>query len=418
MRHPGLSTSYGRWADIMQALGGRTLRKKRADYGFMICVGVLLLLGLIILYSISPILSHKILGDVSRNYFLYNQLLHVGLGLVGFVFASNFYYKRWQGLLKPILIITGLSLLLLMIPALSLTKNGATRWVELGPVSFQPAELMKFSLVLLLAGWFAKLNPEEMKNNAKTLWPMTALLGVIALFVLFLQKDMGTMLVLAGIGVGVFYGAGVSLRQLGILLGIGIGMGVASILVFPHRLERVVTYLTPSQATEEQSYHLNQALIAIGSGGLFGLGIGKSVQVYGYLPEAANDSIFAIIGETFGLVGCAVILAIFGVLIYRGLRIARGAPDRYGQLLVLGIMLWLTAQTAINIAAMIGLVPLTGIPLPFLSYGGTSLVMLMTAMGIVVNVSKYAERRVDEGSTERRRDRRTYNAYPSYSGRP
>jgi len=397
---------------------GRSVRKKRADYGFMITVGVLLLLGLVILYSISPILSHKLLGDVNRNYFLYNQLLHVSLGLTGFIFASNFYYQKWQKLIKPAIVLTGLSLLLLMIPALSLTKNGATRWVELGPVSFQPAELMKFGLVLLLAGWFSKLSSDELKDNSKTLWPITALLGIVAAFVLFLQKDMGTMLVLAGIGVGMFYGSGVSLRQLGTLIGIGVGMGVVSILLFPHRIERVLTFLNPSTAGEAEGYHLNQALIAIGSGGLFGLGIGKSVQVYGYLPEAANDSIFAIIGETFGLVGCVVIMAMFSYLIWRGLKIAMGAPDRYAQLLVLGIMLWLSFQTIINIAAMIGLVPLTGIPMPFLSYGGTSLVMLMTAMGIVVNVSKYSERSVHANSRIGRRDGRTYNANPSYSRRP
>lgn len=390
-------------------------RRQRPDYIFIVSFVILLLLGLVIIYSISPILSHKMLGSVNRNYFLYNQLLHIGLGLGGFLFAANFHYSRWQKLLKPMIIVTGLSLLLLMIPGMSLSKNGATRWVDLGPISFQPAELMKLTLILLVAGWLSQLDREKMRDYAISLWPMLGLLGVVAALVLFLQKDMGTALIIAASLVAMYYAAGASARQMAIIGGSGVAAGLVGILMFPHRLERVFTFFNPSQGSlAGQGYHLNQALIAIGSGGLFGLGIGKSVQVYGYLPEAANDSIFAIVGETFGLVGCLLIMGVFGALIYRGLRITLGAETRYGQLLGLGIMMWVSTQALLNIAAMIGLVPLTGIPLPFLSYGGTSLVLLMVAAGIMVNLSRSAKRGTNEDSTFGRRDRRSYNANPSY----
>ena len=392
----------------------RQRRRHRPDYAFIIAMGILLLVGLVIIYSISPVLSHKILGDVGRNFFLYNQLSHLAVGLAGFFFASQWHYGRWQKLIPILVVLSGLMLLLLMIPGLSLTKNGATRWLDLGPLSFQPAELLKFTSIILMASWFGNLGAEQLRQRAKTLMPTLGLLGVLSIFVLFAQKDLGTMLVLAIIIVGMFFASGVSLRQLGVLLGRGSGVGVASIILFPHRLARITTFLNPNQGIDAQSYHLNQALIAIGSGGLWGLGVGKSVQVYGYLPEAANDSIFAIAGETFGLIGGIIILSLFGYLIYRGFRIALGAPTRYGQLLGLGIMLWVSSQMLINVTAMIGLIPLTGIPLPFLSYGGTSLVMLMVGMGIMVNISKYTERGSYANSAIRRRDGGAYNPNPSY----
>lgn len=394
-------------------------RRSRPDYLFIICLGVLLLLGLIIIYSISPILSHKLLGNVNRNYFLYNQLLHISLGLAGFIFAANFHYSRWQKLVPMLVVGTGLSLLLLMIPALSLTKNGATRWVALGPLSFQPAELMKLTLILLVAGWLANLTQLQLREHAKTLWPMLGLLGLVAILVLFIQKDMGTTLIIAASLVGMFYASGVNLRQLWVIGAAGLAAGLAGILMFPHRLERLLTFFNPSQGSiSGEGYHLNQALIAIGSGGLFGLGIGKSVQVWGYLPEAANDSIFAIVGETLGLAGGVAVMSVFGFMIYRGLRIALGCGTRYGQLLGLGIMIWVGSQTLLNITAMTGLVPLTGIPLPFLSYGGTSLVVLMVAMGIMVNLSRQGKRGSYEDSAIRRRNGRTHYAYSGYRSGP
>lgn len=386
------------------------VRKHRPDYLLVIALGILLVLGLVVIYSISPILSHKLLGDVSDNHFLYGQLLHLGVGLIGFTIAANVHYSRWTKWLPGLIIFCGLSLLLLMIPDLSVSKNGATRWVGLGRFSYQPSEIIKFTLLLLLATRFSQrnFNREESGKSwlAMTIWIVVAL----SIFVLFAQRDMGTMIVMLAMIGAQFYMSGVPLKQVATLLLLGLGVGVGSIIMFPHRLARVVTFLDPGQNTTGTGYHLNQALIAIGSGGLLGLGIGKSIQVYGYLPEAANDSIFAIVGETFGFIGATLIIGLFGFLIYRGLRIALTAPSRYAQLIVIGVVAWIGAQTAINMAAMLGLVPLTGVPLPFLSYGGTSLVMAMVSLGVVVNISKYTQRGLYADSALRRRDRRPYNA--------
>lgn len=397
---------------------GRLSRRHRPDYGLIICVGVLLVLGLVIIYSISPVLSHKLLGDVGRNYYLYGQLLHVSVGLGAFLLTSNLHYRRWQRWLPALVVVAGLALLLLMLPGISVSKNGATRWLNLGPLSFQPAELVKLTLVVGLANYFSRLSAIDLRDYRRSLWPMAALLGVLAILIVFLQRDLGTMVVVATIIFGVFFMSGVDIAQLGILLGMGAGVGVLSIALFPHRIARILTFFNPAQDVSSSGYHLNQALIAVGSGGLLGLGIGKSIQIYGYLPEAANDSIFAIIGETFGLIGAIAVLAVFVVLIYRGLQVARRAPNRFAQLLVVGVVLWVASQAAVNILAMIGLVPLTGIPLPFLSYGGTSLIMMMAAIGIVVNVSKYTERGNYADSTLRRGDGRSHDPTAGYRRRP
>jgi len=396
----------------------RLRRKQRPDYGLIVSTGALLAMGLVIIYSISPVLSHKLLGEVSRNYFLYGQLTHISLGVVALLIAANIHYQVWQKYLPVFLIVAGLSLLLLMIPGVGVTKNGATRWVDLGIFSFQPAEILKFSLLLLLSKYYASLASDEIKSPRRMLWPTAGLLALVALFVMFLQRDLGTMLVIAAITISTFFAAGADIRQLATLIAIGLGGGVLSILIFPHRLARIATFLNPEQATSSTGYHLNQALIAIGSGGLLGLGIGKSIQVYGYLPESANDSIFAIIGETFGFIGCLAVLMLFGVLIQRILKVASQAEDKFGQLLAVGVAVWIGSQAIVNIGAMLGLIPLTGIPLPFLSYGGTSLISILFTLGIVINISKYQKRRSEHAHTTfRRRQRRPHYTHQSGSRR-
>lgn len=382
-------------------------RKHKPDYLLLLSIGVLLLLGLVIIYSISPVLSHKIIEDAGRNHFLFGQLLHIGLGLAAFFVAANMRYQQWRRLLPGLIILSAFTLLLLMIPGVGVEKNGAVRWIEIAGVSFQPSELIKLTLVVYVAQRFSRLRKQAVNDSSQMLWPTVVMLLVVSFFIVFLQRDLGTMVVMSSIIVGLFYASGVSLKQVGTLLGIGAGLGLASIAMFPHRIARVVTFLNPDQGVTSSSYHINQALIAIGSGGIFGLGLGKSIQVYGYLPEAANDSIFAIIAETFGFVGSLIVLAAFALLLYRGFLIALRSPDRFGQLMALGIVLWIGSQTIINMGAMLGVIPLTGIPLPFLSYGGSSLLFVMIAAGILVNISKHTQRGLYEGSTLRGRNRRS-----------
>lgn len=389
-------------------------RKHHPDYLLILGIAVLLVLGLVVVYSISPVLSHKLVGDVSENYFLFGQLRNVGLAVVIFLITSNMVWWRWRKFLTPLVVVAAIATLMLFIPALAITEKGATRWIGIGSLSFQPVELVKLALVVGGAHYLSKLNIEQFKERKLLLWPSMALLGVVSLLVMFAQKDLGTMVVIASIIVGTLVVAGMKLKDLAVIIGSGLVLGALSIALFSHRLARIATFLNPESDLAGSGYHLNQALIAIGSGGLFGLGLGKSVQVYGYLPEAANDSIFAIIAETFGFFGSLVVIGLLGFIIWRMIKIAEATPDRFGQLLVIGVAIWVGTQALVNITAMLGIIPLTGIPLPFLSYGGSSLVLTMAAVGIVVNVSKHTERKPYAHSIKRRRHGGSYYSTAGY----
>lgn len=396
---------------MKQSLPGSS-RRHRADVGLIFITLLLTLFGLVVIYAVSPILSHKLVDDVSQNYFMHGQLRNIAIGLAVFVIASRLHWSNWQKRFLPALVIaSALSLLLMFIPGVAISEKGATRWIGLGPLSFQPAELLKLLSVVVCATWFSRLKESSLGNYKFTLWPVMTFLGILAVFVLFHQRDLGTMLVIASIVLASFYMSGVSLKQVGMLVGIGGVVGALSIAMFPHRMARLQTFFDPSENLAESGYHLHQALIAIGSGGLFGLGLGRSIQVYGYLPEAANDSIFAIIGEMFGFIGAIIVVVLFSLLIYRMLIVAEQAPDTFSRLLVVGITAWLGMQAIINMMAMLGIIPLTGIPLPFVSYGGSSLVFTMAALGIVVNISRYTVREPHANRSRRRGQRRAHHAH-------
>lgn len=394
-------------------------RSHRADLSLVLIAGIMLVISLVVIYSISPVLSHKISGDTGRNIFTSRQFVNIAVATVAFIIASRVNWRLWEKW-QPWLVGAALiSSILLFIPQLAVDTGGnlgATRWLSIGPLNFQPAEFIKFVALIVTASWFAKLTGDDLKNPKKVLWPTLAVLAVISLFVLIHQKDMGTMLVVTSIIVGTFFVSGASLSQLGALLGIGTAFGALNIFLFPHRVERVLTFLNPDGNINDSGYHLYQSLIAVGSGGLFGLGLGKSIQVYGYLPEVANDSIFAIIAETFGFVGAFMVIALFGLLVLRLIQNGRYAPDRFSQFICIGVAVWIGSQAALNISAMLGIVPLTGITLPFISYGGSSLLFIMIAMGIVVNISRYSVRRSrDADRLKRRRYGRAYS--PARVGR-
>lgn len=388
-------------------------RSHKADLSLVLVVGVLLMIGLVVIYSISPILSHKLAGDAGRNIFTYGQLVNIAVATAAFVVATRVEWKRWEKWLPWVVGAALISSLMLFIPQLATDTGGslgATRWLGFGPLSFQPSELIKFATLIVAASWFSKLSANEMRDAKKVLWPTLVLLAVVSLFVLIHQKDMGTMLVVTSIVIGIFFASGASLKQLGALLGIGTAFGLLNIVLLPHRVDRVLTFINPNSDISDSGYHLYQSLIAVGSGGIFGLGLGKSVQVYGYLPEVANDSIFAIIAETFGFIGAGIVIMLFGLLVYRLLENGRYAPDKFSQFLCVGVAVWIGSQALLNISAMLGIVPLTGITLPFISYGGSSLLFIMIAMGIVVNISRNSVRRSrDADRSKRRRNRGSYS---------
>jgi cell division protein FtsW len=396
----------------MIGTGGSAVRSHHPDYVIAIVIAALLAIGLVMMYSISPILSHSLPGTGNKNYYFMNQIKYVVLGLIVWITISNIDYRKWRDWAPKLLGVAIIALLLLMVPGISHSQNGATRWIGFGSISVQPAEILKIALILYLAVWFEK-RQDELGSLLDGVVPFMIMVGVACFVIVVLQRDMGTAMVLAFAAVGVFFTAGMRWRHFIAVVAAGAAAAWAAVILFPHRLSRIMTFIDPSKAVTGQGYQINQALIAIGSGGIAGLGLGHSIQVYGYLPEAANDSIFAIIGEEFGLIGALAIIALFGILVYRGLEVARTAPDMFSRLVATGISLLMLFQAIINIGAMLALVPLTGIPLPFISYGGTSLVVSLFAAGILLNISKYTVREAsDANSRQRRGDSRSYLANP------
>ncbi len=372
---------------------GTDRRKHRPDYGLIVVVGLLLLLGLIIIYAVSPALVQRegaenlIGGDY---HYVYRQTFAILLGVIAFITVAVLPITFWQKI-QPILVVGALALsTIILLPGVGQEINGAKRWINIGPMSLQPAELLKFALIFYLASFFSeRMRKKSINSTNKTLKPLLLITFTLALLIAVLQKDLGTMISIVAITLFMYFMSGAAMKQIGVYVGALLVSGFAAIILFPHRLNRVITFINPSSDVEGAGYQINQALIAIGSGGLFGKGIGRSVQVFGYLPEAANDSIFAIIAEVLGFVGTMIVLGLFGVLFIRMLKIMYRSDNPYLMLLVAGVFGWLLSHTIINIGAMLGLLPLTGITLPFLSLGGTSLVMIMAALGLVFNVSRY-----------------------------
>lgn len=381
-------------------------RAHRPDHQLILYVGLLMLFGLIVMYAIGPqraqVLNDSYNTDMyTGEYFVIKQTISLLVAIGGFVALSLLPLSLLHKYAGKVLI-AGLGLCaalfllgnLLHVDQITQCALGACRWFNLGPLgTFQPAELLKFGILI----YVARLLAERMKQGTvndwqETLLPMGIITGVSMLFVIVMQKDMGTGIALLAIIASMVVVAGINVK---ILLKIGSILLVAGILLVvtsPHRMERVGTFLRGDDIATEQAssddYHIKHAKIAIGTGGLFGVGIGNSVQATGYLPEAINDSVFAIMGETFGFVGLTVIIVLFTSLLVRILRIADRLSDPWLRLMVAGIFGWVAAHVVLNIASMIGVFPLTGITLPLLSFGGTSMVFIAAALGIVFQASR------------------------------
>ena len=387
---------------LSRRAAGTDRRKHKPDYGLVVIVGILLLLGLIIIFAVSPALVQR---DGAENliggeyHYLFRQLLAVMLGILAFAFMSITPITFWEKV-QPLLVVGAVALsFIILVPGIGQEINGARRWINVGPMSLQPSELVKFALVLYLASLLSqRIRKDELNDVNKTLKPLLYVTFGLAILIAVLQKDLGTMVSVVAITIFMYFMSGAVLKNIGIYLSSILAAAVVAVILFPHRMERILTFINPSSDAEGTGYHINQALISIGSGGFFGKGLGKSVQVFGYLPEAANDSIFAIIAEVLGFFGTMVVLVLFGVLFLRMIKIMTKMDNPYLMLLVAGILGWVLSHTIINIGAMLGLLPLTGITLPFLSLGGTSLVMIMAALGLVFNISRYTSLSVNKES--------------------
>lgn len=391
------------------------LRRHRPDYLLVIFMVVLMMTGLIVLYAIGPALP--VGYEINRQFFF---LL---FGVVAFLFASRFPVRIMLQLATTLLIVAVAASVLMtflgLLPGnpLVLCYNGACRWYDFGAFSFQPAELLKFALMLYLAVFLAaRSRSGKLQNIKETLLPVGIIVGLLAFLVIVLQKDMGTGIVVVAIGLSMLFAVGIKTRYLLLSLGAVAGVALLLIITSPHRIARVLTFLNHDAASDAATYHIQQALIAIGSGGLFGRGLAQSVQAFGYLPEAANDSIFAIVAEKFGFIGTIAILCIFAALLYRLLLVLDRSEKLEFRLILSGIVGWIGAQIVVNIGAMLGLIPLTGITLPFLSFGGTSLIFIMIIMGLAFQISRYTVyKRTNQGDADEnrrggRRVRRTRDA--------
>ena len=336
----------------------------------------LTIFGIIMVGNVSVLKAYQDFGD--KFHYLRLQIYWALLGIGAFFVTSLLNYNFWKKVAIPLIIFSLITLILVLIPGIGTQALGARRWLGFGFFSFQPAELAKLSFIFYLSSFFSK---------KKNIWPFLAILGILVGLIM-LEPDLGTTVVLAATGLSIYFISGAPIFAIGLIALFSILSGVGLIITSPYRKERLLTFFDPSRDPLGASYHIRQVLIAIGSGGLFGVGLGQSRQKYEYLPEVTTDSIFAIIAEEIGFIGGVIILGLFLLLVWRGFRIAKEAPDEFGKLLAVGITSWIGFQALINLCSMVALVPLTGIPLPFISYGGSSLVLSLVAMGILVNISK------------------------------
>lgn len=362
-------------------------RKKSIDKVFFWIVCALVFIGFFILTSASTGLLVKSEGANFYNVIFQQVVFGFVGGLALFLLAVKVDYRVWAKFALPIFIFSFFLTLLVFVPGIGLEHGGAKRWINLGSFSFQPSELLKFGFILYLAVWIAsrKLYIKKFKTGFLPFFIITAIVGAL----MIREPDMGTLGIIVAGGVVLFFVGGGKITHLLIMAGI-VGV-IFSILVYfePYMLERILVFINPSYDPQGAGYQLRQSLIAIGSGGLFGRGFGTSIQKFNYLPEPVGDSIFAVFGEEFGFAGSLFLLGLFMFFLYRGFSIALRASDDFGRLLGVGIVILIVMQSFVNIAAMVGISPLTGLPLIFISKGGSALIMALFETGVLLNISKH-----------------------------
>ncbi len=352
-------------------------QNKNWDLPLLTVVLGLVVFGLIMVYDASVVQGLKDFKD--SYYYIRQQLVWVGLGFVSMFLFARFDYRNFKRFASPLLLLSFLLLLAVFIPGFGISGGGAHRWLKFGPITIQPAEIMKLTGVIFLSAVFEK--------RAKFI-PFLAIVLGATLITAVLQKDLGSTIVFVATSALLYFASGAPIWQ--ILISIPLGLVSLAGLIFTssYRSKRILAFLDPFSDPQGFTYHISQVLIALGSGGLFGLGLGHSRQKFEYIPEVSTDSIFGIVGEELGFLGSVFLLCLFAVLVARGFKIARDSADSFGKTLALGLTCWLGIQVVINLSSMTALLPLTGVPLPFISYGGSALVVNLTAIGILLNISK------------------------------
>lgn len=361
--------------------------RKPVDYLFLSLLGGLLVVGLIMLWSASTVESQQNFGNTSY-YFTHQLMYGIGIGLLGMFILSRIDYHVWKKFIPIALVGTLIALVLVKVPGIGFGANGATRWIDIGPLFFQPAEAAKLAVIIYLAGWMSERGHH--KGFFQSVFPPVLIIGLYCLLILW-QPDLGTMISLVLTSAIMLFVGGIQLRYFAWLTTAGVAIMLVLIKLEPYRVKRITAFLNRSVDPLGIGYQINQALIGIGSGGWFGYGYGHSRQKYSYLPEAINDSIFAVMAEELGFIRVFLILLIFVWFIVRGIQISYRAPDLFGKMLTVGVMGWIASAVVVNIGAITGLLPLTGIPLPFFSYGSSAMIMTLAGCGIVLNISRQSK---------------------------
>lgn len=361
------------------------MKSARIDKVFFITLIILVTFGIFIFTSASMGLLAR--GGATFASVAFNHIfLGLVIGSVAMYIMSRISYRTWRRLALPLFIVSLIATLLVFVPHIGFKHGGARRWILIGPISFQPSEFLKIGYLIYLAAWLSGVKDKvnTFRQGTAPFLILTAIVGLVMLA----QPDTATFAVMFLAGLGMLIISGGNLKQIG---GIGlIALVILGVLVLqrPYLKDRVMTFIYPSRDALGTGYQIQQSLIAIGSGGMFGRGFGQSVQKFNFLPEPIGDSIFAVEGEEFGFIGSVVLLILITFVSIRGLKIASNAPDTFGGLLIIGIVILIIAQSFVNIGAMLGVLPLSGLPLIFVSHGGTALLFALAEMGIILNISK------------------------------
>jgi len=389
---------YNPWLAILirdpfkKVLGLSKMKTHSLDYPLLIVSAILIVLGILILSSVSAVFSQEKFG--TPTYFLFHQIMYgmapgLILGFLAFKISLPT-LKKWA---FPLFLLNLIILGFVFIPYIGVTFGGAARWINLGPLSFQPAEFLKITFLLYLAALISKNSSEFLSSQRKSrkfnlmLIVFLILLATLSLFLAF-QPNIGTLAIIFLMAVLVYFSSGTPLWQSILVISIGAGGLFTLIKIAPYRFARFSVFLNPETDPLGIGYQIKQALIAVGSGGILGLGLGLSRQKFGFLPQSIGDSIFAIFAEEGGFIGAIILISLFLIFLWRGFRISKKSQEKFTQLTALGISLWIGIQAFVNMASMIGILPLTGIPLPFISYGGSHVITELIGVGILLNISK------------------------------
>jgi cell division protein FtsW len=349
------------------------------------CIIVLNLIGLVMVLSASSVTALYDYG--SPWHFFVRQVLWVAGGFAAMAFAMQFDYHRWRAFARPIVVAT--FVLLVAVLVMGVSTNGARRWIGGSSLHLQPSEFAKLALLLFTADLLAR-RADRMDRTEITLRPVVVVLGIFSALVM-LQPNLGTTLLMAAIVLLMLFAAGTPLRSLGTIFAAAVAGAVILAIAAPYRRDRLLAFMNPWADPHNTGYQTIQSMVAIASGGWFGQGLGAGRAKWDFLPEAHTDFIFAILAEELGLIGALAVLALFVTLTVFGIRAAIRAPDRFGMLIAVGVTSWIAIQAVVNIGAVVGRLPITGVPLPFVSFGGSSMIVTMLAAGLLLNVARQAE---------------------------